>query len=141
MEDLIMLWNKERFIAAILLVLLAFPLGGCTVVETSRQDRVITEYLLTDAGFTKLDVNDTTPKRQALMEATPKGQFITHRTDGKKYYVYNDASSQALYFGDEAAYQKFVSMVSDKKLCQSMDATESAPFWSCFEDFQKAGKR
>ena len=37
-----MVWNKERFIAAILLVLFAFPLCGCTGLETS-QDRVITE--------------------------------------------------------------------------------------------------
>jgi len=135
-----MFWNKERFIAAILLVLFAFPLCGCAGLETS-QDRVITEYLLREAGFAKLDVNDQTPKRQALMDATPQGQFTTYRMDGKKYYVYNDKSSQALYFGDEAAYQKVVSMVNDKKLCQSMDATQSAAFWSCFEEFQKAGKR
>jgi len=138
---LMMFWNKERFIAAILLVLFAFPLCGCAGLETeTSQDRVITQYLLREAGFAKLEVNDTTPKRQALMDATPQGQFTTYRMDGKKYYVYNDKSSQALYFGDEAAYQKVVSMVNDKKLCQSMDATQSAAFWSCFEEFQKAGK-
>jgi hypothetical protein len=140
MEDLMMFWNKERFIAAILLVLFAFPLCGCAGVETS-QDRVITEYLLREAGFAKLEVNDTTPKRQALMDAIPKGQFTTYRTDGKKYYVCKDESSQALYFGDEAAYQKFASLAGNKQLCQSMDATQSAPFWSCFEEFQKAGTR
>ncbi len=135
-----MVWNKKRFIAAILLVLFAFPLCGCTGLETI-QDRVITEYLLKEAGFAKLEVNDTTPKRQALMDAIPPGQFTTSRVDGKNYYVYNDKSSRALYFGDEAAYQKVVSMVNEKKLCQSMDATQSAAFWSCFEEFQKAGKR
>jgi len=140
MEESMMFWNKERFIAAILLVLFAFPLCGCAGLETT-QDRVINEYLLREAGFAQLEVNDTTPKRQALMDAIPKGQFISYRMDGKKYYVCKDESSQALYFGDEAAYQKFASLVGDKKLCQSMDATQSAPFWSCFQEFQKAGTR
>ena len=134
-----MFWNKERFIAAILLVLFAIPLCGCAGLETT-QDRVVTGYLLREAGFAQLEVNDTTPKRQALMDAIPQGQFAIYSMDGKKYYVYKDESSQALYFGDEAAYQKFASLVGDKKLCQSMDATQSAPFWSCFQEFQKAGK-
>jgi hypothetical protein len=140
MEDSMMFWNKERFIAAILLVLFAFPLCGCAGVETS-QDRVVTEYILREAGFAKLEVNDTTPTRQALMTAIPKGQFTTYNLDGKKYWVYKDEPSQALYFGDEAAYRKFASLVGDKRLCQSMDATQSAPFWSCFQEFQKAGTR
>ncbi len=135
-----MFWTRERFSAAILLVLAVFLLGGCASVETG-QDRVVTEYLLRQAGFAKLEVNDLTPKRQALMGAIPKGQFTSYHTDGKKYYVYNDESSRALYFGDEAAYQKYASLVGDKRLCQSMDATSSAPFWSCFQEFQKAGQR
>jgi hypothetical protein len=140
MEDSLMFWKKERFIAAILLVLFAFPVGGCVGVEP-RQDRVVTEYLLRQAGFAKLEVNDTTPARKALMTAIPPGQFTDYSLDGKKYYVYKDEPSRALYFGDEAAYQKFSSLVSDKRLCQSMDATQSAPFWSCFQEFQKPGKQ
>jgi len=139
MEDSIMFWNKERFIAAILLVLFAFLLCGCAGMETV-QNRVVTEYLLRQAGFAKLEVNDTTPSRQALMTAIPPGQFTAYSMDGKKYYVYKDEPSRALYFGDEAAYQKFASLVGDKRLCQSMDATQSAPFWSCFQEFQKPGQ-
>lgn len=135
-----MFLNRERFIAVILSVLFAFLVCGCAGVENT-QNSVVTEYLLRQAGFAKLEVTNLTPKRQALMDAIPKGQFISYRMDGKKYYVCKDESSQALYFGDEAAYQKFASLVGDKKLCQSMDATQSAPFWSCFEEFQKAGTR
>ncbi|MGA7563874.1 MAG: hypothetical protein WBW55_11770 [Desulfobaccales bacterium] len=135
-----MFLNRERFIAAILSVLFAFLLCGCASVENT-QNSVVTEYLLRQAGFAKLEVTNLTPKRQALMDAIPKGQFTTYNGDGKKYYVYKDASSQALYFGDEAAYQKFSSLVSDKRVCQSMDATSSEPFWSCFQEFQKPGQR
>jgi hypothetical protein len=138
MEDWIMFRNKERFIAAILLVLFTFTMWGCASVETG-QDRAVNEYLLRKAGFAKLEVNDTTPARQALMTAIPKGEFTAYSMDGTKYYVYKDEPAKALYFGDEAAYKKFSSLVSDKRLCQSMDATQSAPFWSCFQEFQ-AGK-
>jgi hypothetical protein len=141
MEGSRMFWTRERFIAAILLVVAAFLLGGCASVEENTQNRVVTEYLLRQAGFAKLEVNDLTPQRQALMDAIPKGQFTSYSTDGKKYYVYNAEASRALYFGDEAAYQKYASLVGDKRLCQSMDATSSAPFWSCFQEFQKPGQR
>ena len=77
-----MFWNKERFIAAILLVLFAFTLCGCAGSETT-QNRVVTEYILREAGFAKLEVNDTTPARQALMTAIPPGQFTAYRMDGK----------------------------------------------------------
>jgi hypothetical protein len=141
MEDSMMFRNKERFIAAILSILFALLMCGCTVTTGTTQNRVATEYLLTQSGFAKLEVNSLTPKRQALMEAIPKGQFTDFRVDDKKYYVFNDESSRALYFGDEAAYQKFTSLEGDKRLCQSMEATSSAPFWACFQDLQKPGQR
>ncbi len=135
-----MVWRTERIIAAILLFLGGLMLIGCAAQETG-QNRVINEYLLKDAGFTPLPVNDQTPNRKALMAASPAGKFIDYQVGPNKYYVYNDARSHTLYVGDEAAYQKFVSKMSDKQLCQSLDAEQSAPFWSCFQDFQKARQR
>jgi hypothetical protein len=131
--------TKERLGAATLVILLTILFGGCAGGPVT-QDLVIKEYLLTDAGFGKLDVNDTTPKRQALMEAVPKGQFVTYRLEGNKWYVYADEASNAIYLGDEAAYQRYVSKVKDKRLCQSLDAENSAPFWSCFQEMQ-GGKK
>ncbi len=49
-------------------------------------------------------------------------QFVTYYVGGEKYYVYADRISNALYIGDEAAYQRFLSKTTDKKLCQSLDA-------------------
>jgi hypothetical protein len=132
--------NKERFIGAILSTLFALLMCGCATVE-HPQNRVVTEYLLRQAGFAKLEVTNLDSKRKALMTAIPKGQFTSYFVGDKKYYVFNDESSRALYFGDEAAYQKFTSLESDKRLCQSMDATSSAPFWACFQEFQKPGQR
>ena len=131
-----MLWRRERLSAAILLILSTILLGGCTVT-TPYEDRAINRTLLKDAGFWQIDA--TTPKGQALMEASPKGQFMAYQLEGKKYYVYAAESGFFLYLGDEAAYQKYRSMVSDKRLCQSLDATDWGPFWACFEEYQKAG--
>ncbi len=129
----------KRLNAAILLLLLPVMLNACAGHET-MQTKVVNEYLLTSAGFGKLDVNATTPNRQALWDATVKNQFVTYYVDGVKHYVYADNTSNALYIGDEAAYQKFLSKSSDKKLCQSLDASDSSAFWSCYQEFQKGGK-
>jgi len=132
----------KRLSAAILLLLLPVLLNACAgVVGQTTSNMVINEYMLTEAGFGKLDVNDTTPNRQALWDASMPGQFITYYVGGRKYYVYADRISNALFIGDEAAYQRFQTKVGDKKLCQSLDATDSSAFWSCYQEFQKGGKR
>jgi hypothetical protein len=131
--------QMKGFTAAILLLLLPVLLNACAGMETT-QTKVVNEYLLTSAGFGKLDVNNQTPNRQALWDATVKNQFVTYYVGGVKHYVYADNTSHALYIGDEAAYQKFVSKSNDKKLCQSLDATDSSAFWSCYQEFQKGGK-
>ncbi len=131
----------KRLTAAMLLLLLPFLLSACAgVVGQTTPNKVINEYMLTEAGFGKLDVNATTPSRQALWDASVPGQFVTYYVSGQKYYVYADRISNALFIGDEAAYQKFQTKVGDKKLCQSLDATDSSAFWSCYQEFQKGKK-
>src|SRR5512140_303638 len=107
-ENAMMVRRITGFYAASLLLLLAFLLNGCAgVVAEPVQNQVINEYMLTEAGFGKLDVNDTTPNRQALWDASRPGQFMTYYVGGQKYYVYSDRISHALFLGDEAAYQRF----------------------------------
>ena len=126
--------------AAIWLIFVILLVGGCAGGQAT-QSRVINEYMLTDAGFGTLPVNETTPNRVALYDASGKGTFTTYIQDGNRYYVYIDTFSRTLYIGDEAAYQKFLSMEKDKSLCRSLDASDSAPFWSCFQEFQKVKKQ
>jgi len=142
-EENVMLTRKiKRFNAAILLLLLPVLLNACAgVVGQPASNTVINEYMLTEAGFGKLDVNDTTPNRQALWDASMPGKFITYYVGGRKYYVYAERVSNALFIGDEAAYQRFQTKVGDKNLCQALDATDSSAFWSCYQEFQKGGPR
>lgn len=134
-----MVSRKGSGIAAILLIWLT--VAGCAVTPTAVQNRVISEYMLMEAGFKKFDVNDTTPSRRALLDATGQGQIFSYWVGNDKYYVYADPNSQALYIGDERAYQNYVSKEKDKKLCQALDAPNSAPFWACYQEFQQGGKR
>lgn len=133
-------WSKAKFHTVILFVLLAVLFAGCAEVQQTTERQVVSEYLLTEAGFGKLDVNDTTPNRQAIMDAVPRGQFLNYQLDGVNYYVYADRISHALFIGDEAAYSKYQAMTSDRRLCQRMDAAEGAPFWSCLQDM-RSGKK
>jgi hypothetical protein len=132
---------NKRFGAVTLFIVVVMLLGGCAGGQAVSQDKVINEYLLTEAGFGKLDVNDQTPKRQALFDAAPPGKFITYWLDGAKWYVYASPTGNSLYLGDEAAYRKFSSKQNDKKLCQSMDAENSAPFWACYQEMQSGGQK
>lgn len=131
--------KSRKFSVVILLLALAVWLNGCATVDQRTENQVITEYMLTSAGFGKLDVYDrATPNRQALWDASTPGKFITYYVGGKKYYVYADRISHALFIGDETAYQKFAAKTTDKRLCQSLDApTDSSAFWSCYQEFQK----
>ncbi len=74
------------------------------------------------------------------MNAIPKGKIMTYKMNGETYHVYSDAASQTLYVGDELAFQRYLFMAQGKQLCERVDATDSQPFWSCFDEFQQAGK-
>ena len=130
--------RKVEFYGAFLLVLFTWLFCGCAGGQSTQQ-LVVTEYFLKDAGFKPWDVNDTTPKRQALLQAIPRGKIITFRGDGEVYYVYADEGSKTLYIGDAAAYQKYLSLAKGRQLCERLDAPNSVPFWSCFDDLKKSG--
>lgn len=141
MGGMMITWKNKKFGICILLITLAMGLNGCATVDQGTENQVINEYMLTSAGFGKLDVNAQTPNRQALWDASIPGKFVTYYVGGVKYYVYADRISNALYIGDEAAYQRFSAKTTDKRLCQSLDApSDSSAFWSCYQEFQKDKK-
>jgi len=136
-----MVRRKKGLGAITLFILLALLLCGCAGGQMVTQDKIINEYLLEEAGFGKLDINAQTPKRQALFDASPPGRFVTYWLEGAKWYVYASPTGNALYLGDEAAYQKFSSMEKDKQLCRSLDAENSAPFWACYQEMRAGGQK
>ena len=133
--------KKDRIVDALFLILLATLLNACAGMQTT-QDLVVSEYFLEKAGFQKLDVNDTTPKRQALADSIPKGKISVYQRDGETHYAYTDEKAQKLYIGDETAYQNYLVMSKGRQLCERVEGgSESAKFWSCYDEFQKSGRR
>jgi len=135
-----MLRKQAGFSALLLLAFLALLLPGCAG-GPATQDLVMTEYFLEKAGFEKWAVNDTTPKRQALLNSIPRGKITTYEKGGVTYHAYTDEAAQRLYVGDDAAYQKYVSISQGRKLCERVTAPDSSQFWTCYDEYQKAGRR
>lgn len=136
-------WRKVEFYGAFFLVLFTLVLSGCAGGQEARQQStqklVVTEYFLKDAGFKAWEVNDTTPKRQAILDAIPRRQIVTFKGDGEVYHVYADEGSKTLYVGDAAAYQKYLTLAKGRQLCERVDAPNSVAFWSCFDDLKQSG--
>lgn len=133
-------WRSARFNAAILLISCAILFYGCAGGQTSQQV-VSPLYMLTEAGFQRWDVNMETPKSQALLNALPYGKIVTYKRDGEVYHVYGDKNSNALYVGNAAAYQKYLSMTQAKQICERVEGKNQQEFWTCFEEFQTVGPR
>jgi hypothetical protein len=132
--------RQARANAVICLLFLTILFCGCGGMQP-LQDQVTTEYLLTQAGFMQYKPNMETPKTQALLDALPEGQVTTFRANGNAYHAYPDKRSNILYVGNQAAYDKYASMATGKKLCQRVDAPNSAGFWGCFQEMQQQGAK
>ena len=135
-------WRQARSKAAIGVIFIAILFYGCAGGQVRSggqplQEVVIDEYMLTTAGFQKYKPNMETPKTQALLDALPGGQVTTFRANGIGYHAYPDKGSNILYVGDQAAYDKYVSMAQGKKVCQRVDAPDSSGFWGCFQEMQQ----
>jgi hypothetical protein len=132
-------WRQAGSIAVIGLIFLGIlgcAAGGGGGMQP-LQDQVTTEYMLAQAGFTQYKPNMETPRTQALLDALPEGQVTTFRANGVAYHAYPDKRSKILYVGDQAAYEKYAGMATDKKVCQRVDAPDSSGFWGCFQEMQQ----
>ena len=138
--------RKDRFVVVMLILLCACIFSACAEVQTRvqarTQDLVVTEYFLEKAGFQMLPVNDTTPKRKAFVNSIPRGKLTAYERGGQTQYAYTDEKAQRLYVGDETAYQNYLVMSKGRQVCErSEGGSESSKFWSCYDEFQKGGRR
>ena len=122
-------------------IFLALIVGGCATQRAGTQQTVVSEYVLQKAGFKRWNVNYQTPERAALMSSVPKGQLTKFEGDGKTYYVYNDPNHDALYTGNEIAYQNYLSLSHGKNVCQVNQGSNNANFWGCFQDYEQRRKK
>jgi hypothetical protein len=91
--DMLVKWDRTKSVRAIFLILAAILMNGCagggqTLMETGGQtlpQEVTTEYLLTTAGFNRLEVNEDTPKRQALLNSIPPSKLTIFERGSEVY--------------------------------------------------------
>lgn len=141
-------WRKTCLNTALLRLFGTMIISGCagggqTLPETGGQtlsQEVTTEYLLTTAGFKRLEVNDETPKRQALLNNLPPGKISTYIRNSEVYHAYPDEGSNTLYIGNEAAYQKYLSLARGRKMCERVTGANQEKFWMCMQEDQQAGR-
>lgn len=146
-EGMVANWRQAGSKTAIGFILVAILCYGCGGGGQFRsggeplQKEVIDEYILTKAGFTPYKPNMETPKTQALLDALPSGQVTTFSGNGKIYHAYPDKGANILYVGDQAAYDKYVSMAHGRNVCRRVNAPDSSGFWECFQEMQQQGAR
>ena len=129
--------RQARVSVVVGIILLAMLFGGCAAQKANLQQMVVSEYVLQKAGFKKWGINYQTPKRAALMNNVPKGQITKFDADGKVYYVYNDPNHDALYTGDQTAYDNYLALSHGQNVCQVVKGNDSAQFWGCFQEYEQ----
>ncbi len=139
-EDIMKIFGKSWsvVVTGFLVLGLAGLLGAGAAAADRRkvQEQVVTEYLLEQAGFEKWRVNQTTPQGEALLRALPKRTLVIYRRDGKSYHAYGDHDARIIYVGDEAAFNRYLSLAETKNLCERREGGNSEQFWSCFEEMR-----
>jgi hypothetical protein len=131
--------RPARFKTAIFLIFFTILVSG-RVGGQALQQEVKTEYLLGAAGFQRWDVNEQTPKRRALLDALPQGKISTYVRDGEVYHAY-PGNGPYLFVGDEAAYQNYLSLSRDRKMCERVTGGNQVQFWTCMDEYQQSGAR
>jgi hypothetical protein len=134
--------RKARMNVAVWVILFIVLFSGCASYGPTTQQTVTTTYLLEQAGFKKLPVyQDYTRSRAALMNNIPVGKITTFETNGSTHYVYNDEKFNALYIGDELAYQKYLSLAQGQNVCQLVKGPSGEQFWACMQEYEQRQKQ
>ena len=139
--------RQNWFSAAICVMLASMLLAGCgggpgpiASGQQHEQQQVGTEYFLQQAGFRKYQVNQNMPQQEALLSALPKRTVTTYERDGQKLYAYGDKDTRTLYIGDDAAYQRYLSLAQGRQVCRvRTGGAESSSFWNCMDEYRQGG--
>ena len=108
--------------------------------QEHMQQQVGDEYFLQQAGFRRIQVNQNMPSQEALLSALPKRTVTTYERNGEKLYAYGDKDTNTLYIGDDAAYQRYLSLSKGRQICQvRAGGGESAQFWGCMDQYRQGG--
>jgi hypothetical protein len=129
-------WQKYLWV----FVLSTFLVGcaGAPMSQAPSSQPVSTTDLLTQSGFRAEPV-----KSPEHLQKLPGNQFVTVQRQGQTIYVYTDPSTQQLYFGSEAAYQRYLSLASAQaavaKPAPSSSQSMSPSDWTMYGSLHGVG--
>jgi hypothetical protein len=113
-----------------LVLVLGALLVGCGGAPISQAPS--TTDLLLQSGFTAEPV-----KSPAHLQKLPANQFTTVPQQGQTTYVYTDAKTNQLYFGSEAAYQRYRAKAAAAQ--QSSQNSMSPEDWTLYGSLHGVG--
>ena len=102
-------FNRAKFLKALAVLAMAVFVGDGPDAATPRID----ESQLTALGFKVLVA--TTKVQQDWVRTLPPGQIKAMQRNGKKFFVYPDASKSQIYVGGPAEYDAYVKAHPEEK--------------------------
>ncbi len=121
--------RKTRWFSVGLILVCTLWLAACAGAPASRAPS--TTDLLLQSGF-----QARAPLKAEHLQSLPAQQFVPVRWHGKTFYVYPDPGSNRLYFGDEAAYQRYKVKAAEARATEAQQASQqsgSSFNWQMYE--------
>jgi hypothetical protein len=104
--------TMARLVTTLMMIAAGIGLSACQSAQQTVQNK---EDLLAAAGFTIQPANS--PARIAEMKRLPPHKFVRQTSGNTVVYLFADPSvCQCVYFGDQAAWSAYRSMVFEKQL-------------------------
>lgn len=129
------LWLGRGLITAVCMVAL---LGWFGVQAGHAQDH---SSVMQDSGFKQWKVD--TPKEKAYFKKVPSDQIVTFKRKDQTIHVYSHPQTGNVYFGDDAAHQKYLIKLKAQNMTPKNQGPFSDPddpeFWDMWEDSQGGG--
>ena len=121
--------RKTLWFSVGLFLLCAFWLAACAGAPSSQTPA--TTDLLLQSGF-----QARPPLKPDHLQSLPAHQFVPVHWHGKTFYVYPDPGSNRLYFGDDAAYQRYKLKAAEARTAEAQPAKQSGNSfdWLLYED-------
>lgn len=111
-----------------LVIFMACALGLAACAGAPSSQAPSTTDLLLQAGF-----QARPPGKPEHISSLPANQFVPVYRQGQAYYVYTDSGSNRLYFGNEAAYQRYKAKAAEAHAAEAQKAVAAQQNWSAFD--------
>ena len=128
----------QRYVLALIFSSFLVGCAGAPTTQAPSSQPASTTDLLMQAGF------QAEPASPGHLQKLPASQFVTVQRQGRTYYVYTDPGTKQLFFGSEAAYQRYLSLAAaqaaeTQRAPVSSESNMSAFDWTMYRSLRGIG--